>query len=103
RGSSFNPNEARLMKSKTSVLMAVAAIVYATPAFAQNNGLTDTTAKPAPAASDSLPAKAAAPSNVQPMVIQRLRPVDMRGINVYEPPKNDGVPYTGFKLAFGAA
>jgi hypothetical protein len=91
------------MKSKTSVLMAVAAIVYATPAFAQNNGLTDTTAKPAPAASDSLPAKAAAPSNVQPMVIQRLRPVDMRGINVYEPPKNDGVPYTGFKLAFGAA
>jgi len=84
--------------------MAVAAIMYATPAFAQSNGLADTTAKPAPAAtSDSLPAKAAAPSNVQPMVIQRLRPVDMRGINVYEPPKNDGVPYTGFKLAFGAA
>ena len=92
------------MKSNTSVLMAVAAIMYATPAFAQSNGLADTTAKPAPAAtSDSLPAKAAAPSNVQPMVIQRLRPVDMRGINVYEPPKNDGVPYTGFKLAFGAA
>jgi hypothetical protein len=92
------------MKSNTSVLMAVAAIMYATPAFAQNNGLADTTAKPTPAAtSDSLPTKAAAPSNVQPMVIQRLRPVDMRGINVYEPPKNDGVPYTGFKLAFGAA
>jgi hypothetical protein len=37
------------------------------------------------------------------MVIQRLRPVDSRGINVYEAPKFDGVPYTGFKLGWGAA
>ena len=63
----------------------------------------DTLAKAAPAASaDSSPAKAE-PSNVQPMLIQRLRPVDSRGINVYEAPKNDGIPYTGFKLGWGAA
>jgi hypothetical protein len=36
-------------------------------------------------------------------LIQRLRPVDARGLNVYESPKNDGVPYTGFKLGWGAA
>ena len=35
--------------------------------------------------------------------IQNYRPTDMRGLNVYEPPKEAGVPYTGFKLAWGAA
>ena len=96
------------MKPRSSVLM-VAAIVYAIPAFAQTNSPTDTVAKaaptsaPAPATTDSTPAKAAAPSNVQQIVIQRLRPVDARGINTYEPAKFDGVPYTGFKLAWGAA
>ena len=93
------------MRYTTSVLAAVAAIAYALPAFAQNgtNTNTDTLAKAAPAAAtDSSPAKAE-PSNVQPMVIQRLRPVDARGINVYEAPKNDGIPYTGFRLGWGAA
>jgi hypothetical protein len=33
--------------------------------------------------------------------IQNFRPFDMRGINVYEAPK-DETPYTGFKLAWGA-
>ena len=96
------------MKPRSSVLM-VAAIVYAIPAFAQTNSPTDTVAKaaptsaPAPATTDSTPAKAAAPSNVQQIVIQRLRPVDARGVNTYEPAKFDGVAYTGFKLAWGAA
>jgi hypothetical protein len=35
--------------------------------------------------------------------IQNYRPTDIRGINVYEPPKEAGAPYTGFKLAWGAA
>jgi len=97
------------MKTTTSVLIAMtalAATVYATPALGQNNAALDTTAKAAPAATatDSGPAKkAAAVSNVQAIEIQRLRPVDQRGINVYEAPKNDGVPYTGFKLGWGAA
>jgi hypothetical protein len=78
-------------------------MAYAIPAFAQNGANADTLAKATPAASaDSSPAKAE-PSNVQPMLIQRLRPVDARGINVYEAPKNDGIPYTGFRLGWGAA
>jgi hypothetical protein len=98
------------MKRTPSVLVAMAAIVavvYALPAIAQNDAGTDTTAKPmracCVAGTDSGPAKAAAPSNVQAIEIQRLRPVDQRGLNVYEAPKNDGVPYTGFKLGWGAA
>src|SRR5262245_47843390 len=91
------------MRSTTSVLVAMAAMAYALPVFAQNGANADTLAKAAPAASaDSSPAKAE-PSMVQPMVIQRLRPVDARGINVYESPKFDGIPYTGFKLGWGAA
>jgi len=91
------------MKTRTSVFLA-AAILYAMPALAQNNTPVDTTVKPAAVTTDSTPAKKAeTPSNVQDIVIQRLRPVDARGLNVYESPKNDGVPYTGFKLGWGAA
>jgi hypothetical protein len=81
-----------------------AAMLSAIPAFAQNNTPVDTTAKAAAVTTDSTPAKKAeTPSNVQDIVIQRLRPVDSRGLNVYETPKNDGIPYTGFKLGWGAA
>jgi hypothetical protein len=92
------------MKTKISVLVAMAAVAYAIPALAQTNTLADTIAKATPAATtDSGPAKAAAPSNVQQIVIQRLRPVDARGLNKYESAKFDEVPYTGFKLSWGAA
>ena len=91
------------MKRMTSVLIAMTALANAMPALAQNN-LNDTTTK-ATVATDSGTAakKAENPSSVQTIEIQRLRPVDARGLNVYEAPKNDGVPYTGFKLAWGAA
>ena len=39
----------------------------------------------------------------QPLTIQYLRAQDARGINVFEAPKEAGVEYTGFKLAWGAA
>lgn len=42
-------------------------------------------------------------STVPPIEIQHIRPADQRGLNVFEPLKNDGVPYTGFKLTWGAA
>ena len=35
--------------------------------------------------------------------IQHLRPRDQRGINVFEPPKEDTVPFTNFKIGLGAA
>ena len=37
------------------------------------------------------------------IVIQNYRPNDQRGLNVFEAPKEAGVPFTGFKLDFGAA
>jgi hypothetical protein len=35
--------------------------------------------------------------------IQNVRPNDQRGLNVFEPPKQKDVPFTGFKLDWGAA
>ncbi len=42
-------------------------------------------------------------SNAPQIVHQHMRPVDQRGINMFEPPKQDTVPYTGFKLGWGAS
>ena len=36
-------------------------------------------------------------------MLQHFRPLDQRGLNVFETPKDPGVEYTGFKLDFGAA
>src|SRR5690349_14852667 len=90
------------MKRLTSVLIAMTALANAMPALAQNN-VADTTTKATAATDSGTTKKAETPSSVQTIEIQRLRPVDARGLNVYEAPKNDGVPYTGFKLAWGAA
>ena len=38
----------------------------------------------------------------QQIPIQHFRPTDKRGVNVFEAPKNDPTPYTGFKLMLGA-
>jgi hypothetical protein len=49
-------------------------------------------------------ATAAAPASLEkPITIQNIRPNDQRGINVFEAPKEEGVPFEGFKLDFGAA
>lgn len=82
------------------ILLAAALVGLAAtvPAQAQQNGSgSDTTA--------AAKAKAPAPrvDTQAPIEIQHLRPVDRRGINMFEPPKNDGVPYEGFKMKFGAA
>jgi hypothetical protein len=45
----------------------------------------------------------AAPSNVPAIAIQHMRPQDKRGLHIFEAPKNDGIPYNGFRLDFGAA
>jgi len=38
-----------------------------------------------------------------PIQIGHFRPLDARGLNMFEPPKEEGVPYTGFALQWGAA
>ena len=48
-------------------------------------------------------AKPAKVSNLPPITLQHVRPNDRRGVNVFETPKDDATPYTGFRLDFGAA
>lgn len=61
--------------------------------------------KPASTSSDTTKKKEApeAINLYRPMEINHLRPADQRGINVFEPPKEDEVPFTGFVLSFGGA
>lgn len=43
------------------------------------------------------------PNTQPPLDAQYYRPQDQRGINIFETTKEAGAPYTGFKLAWGAA
>lgn len=78
------------------LLLSAAAMLGAMPLPAQQLSV------PAPRDNmgrDSIPAV----SGVPRITIQHLRPSDKRGINVFEPPKTDSIPFTGFALAIGAA
>ena len=48
-------------------------------------------------------AEKAAPSMAKTLIIQNMRPQDQRGLVVFEPPKEDDIPFEGFALDFGAA
>ena len=59
---------------------------------------------PAATPAATMPDEAPAPvSDTRPLVLQHFRPMDQRGINMFETPKDDGVEYKGFRLDFGAA
>jgi hypothetical protein len=76
------------------------AAVFAGPLVAQqaSNGAD----KPAATGLDS--AKAPAKLNLyRPLDINHIRPADQRGVNVFEAPKEDQVPFNGFALSFGGA
>jgi len=94
------------MRNTTRALLpALLAALAAAPAAAQMAAPTDTgngTPAAAPAESTKVENRtfyAAA----QQIPIQHFRPVDKRGINVFEAPKHDAVPYDGFKLMIGGA
>jgi hypothetical protein len=89
---------------RMSFALAAVAMLAALPLQAQNNAGPSTSDKPAAAdtvkkAAETRKAFAFAPQ----IEIQHLRANDQRGINVFETPKQDKVPYTGFRLNFGAA
>ena len=56
---------------------------------------TDSSAK-APKSTNSV-------SLYRPFDINHLRPADQRGVNMFEAPKEDQVPFSGFALSFGGA
>lgn len=66
------------------------------------------TAKDSAKTADSLAAAKKSPARnarigVPPMEIQHMRSADQRGLNVFESPKEEGTPFTGFKLSWGGA
>jgi hypothetical protein len=87
------------MRNTTRALLpAILAASLALPAAAQapKDVVERDTTSARPAATEEA-------SLVKETRIQHIRPNDRRGINVFEPPKNDGIPFTGFKLDLGAA
>jgi hypothetical protein len=96
------------MRAHTLFTLSAAALLSAAPARAQATTQLAMSRDTTPAARDTTTAATPAPersavSMVQKIEIRRYRAPDQRGINVFEAPKNDGVPYTGFKLNLGAA
>ena len=89
--------------------LLLAALAASMPLAAQQPAkrvASTTRADTAAAATDSssIPAKKRTPRYEAPeIVIQHIRPVDQRGLNVYETPKTDNVPFDGYKLQWGGA
>lgn len=102
-----------MKRSIFRLMMTFAAV--SSPAFrmsAQTEALVQTAAtiKPSqPLKGDSVPDAAAVPqktpfaNSLSALVIQHRRPLDQRGINVFEAPKRDTVTFRGSRLAWGAA
>jgi hypothetical protein len=91
------------MTTKTTLRALIAIALGASSAMAQ------TSDKAAAAGDgktgDSTPAAAPTPASkvANPIVIQHIRPVDKRGIYMFESPKDDATPFTGFRVDWGAA
>ena len=101
------------MKTTYTVLTAFALFAVASRSSAQEVAKV-AVASPKPAVAESVAsvdtskkakqAPTVAFAAMGPQVeIQNYRPEDKRGVNVFEAPKDDSIPYTGFKLQFGAA
>ena len=77
---------------------ALLALLIASRAGAQEDAVPDSAATMNPSA----PA-ATARANPQAITISHFKAHDARALNQFEPPKPEGVPYTGFQLQWGAA
>jgi len=94
------------MRNTTRALLpALLAAFAAAPATAQMATPSDTgSGTPTTATTDSAkPSSATFFAAAQQIPIQHFRPIDKRGVNMFEAPKNDAVPYDGFKLMIGGA
>jgi hypothetical protein len=82
------------------------ALLFAAPLAAQNAAPAAAPESASAAAADStvVNPRSVSVSLLAPKIeIQNLRPADQRGINMFEAPKETTVPFTGFKLNWGAA
>src|SRR5919202_1255600 len=80
-------------------------ILFATPAFAQTQVASSEPAKvdTGSTTTAAAPKKDEATKYLRAIELQHIRPVDKRGLNVFEAPKDDNVPFTGFRLNIGGA
>ncbi len=92
------------MRTTNSFILTATALLIAMPALAQQGAapVADTVPTPPPVATPA-PEESKANRFLPAIELQNIRPVDQRGINMFEAPKDEGVPYTGFKLSWGAA
>ena len=88
-----------MINRKTALTTALLLLFAAAPALAQQHGTTSGSGEGSGAAAT----KAAPKLLYRDITIQYVRPQDARGINVFEPPKDDDTPFNGLKLEFGAA
>src|SRR5437868_3759009 len=79
------------------------AIASTAAAQASENGSKSSTGTAAARTDTTTPQKAMKVSLYRPLEIAHIRPADKRGVNVFESPKDDVVPFTGFALSFGGA
>ena len=90
------------MKANAITLLTAAAL-FASPAFAQS-GSAEIQGTDSTTVETKVEKKAVTQADLMPKIgISRLRPNDQRGINMFETPKTDAVPFTGFAVEFGAA
>jgi hypothetical protein len=102
----------------TTRYLLLAALLAGSPALAQDATVTVATKDTFPVSTVTARDTAAAPADTQPtrkatpklvryyapaIEIQHIRPLDQRGLNVFESPKEPGAAYTGFKLSWGGA
>ncbi len=88
---------------KSALLLSVAALFAVSPALAQQDADNSADTRGSEGAAGTA-AESGKKIATEPTIdIQNYRAPDQRGINVFEPPKEDGVPYQGFRLNFGAA
>jgi hypothetical protein len=90
--------------------IGVAVAIAIAPALAAQGSSPATHSYTSTTTSDSTPvrpspvADSTATASLLPRIeIQHMRPRDQRGINVFEPPKDDTAPFTNFKIGLGAA
>lgn len=86
-----------------NLLFTVSGLLFALPLAAQEGGNAAAEGKKDSTEKTKAPVAAPAIPRAPGIEIQHLRPVDQRGLNVFETPKNDTVTYTGFKLIWGGA
>jgi hypothetical protein len=90
--------QAQSAPNSPTLVVASAAAIDSTKTALDSTKIRDSLAAVAKKAAPKAP-RYVAPSDE----IQYIRHADQRGINVYESPKEEGVPFTGFKLNWGGA